>query len=395
MLGNCLIRNPTTREKKLDVGAVCESLLFFSRTHVVLDQGTLSLFVNSGFLDDVIEMLKQGYITASYSPELPALYTSNNAGLREHHFVVIRVGGNQETGQLKRSADALLFHLESLLKDKVKAKRYHRELCKLLSFKDLEKDPVETKALEDLKDPAFASEIARMSLLNFGVPSSEIKPFRVTIMPLGNGKFAIATDIDFQRLRKYIPSEPEFDQNLLFPGVGDARLDIFLAAKHNAAFIGNDANQRVVELILNKAIGVRADGDGVVRAVYDFISIDTPSVREVINSGSRTPKEFMALLGKAAGFRKWLNEQNPDKDLIQELLREKTKDGWLESLPVKAVRFGIFTGGGLIANMIAPGTGLAFGLADKFLIDKLAKQWRPHFFVENQLRGFLDAGRKE
>jgi hypothetical protein len=244
-------------------------------------------------------------------------------------------------------------------------------------------------------DPTFAKEIATMSLQNFGIPLEEIGPFRVKIIPLDDGKFVIDTNLDFQRLGKYVPSEPDFGQNHLFPGVGDARLDIFLAAKHNAAFIGNDANQKVVELILNKAVGVRSNSDDVSRAVYDFISVDMPSIREVINSGSRTPREFIALLGKAAGFRRWLSEQNPDKDLIQELLREKTKGGWLESLPVKAARFGIFTGGGFIANMIAPGSGLAFSLADKFIIDKLANKWRPHFFVENQLRGFLDAGRKD
>jgi hypothetical protein len=181
LLGNCLIRNPTTSDRKLDSGALCEALLFFSKTHVVLDQGTLALFVTSGFLDDAIEMLKRGYITASYSPEMPALYTSNNGGLREHHFVVIRMGGTQESGPLKRSADALLFNLERLLNDKSKAKQYHRELCKLVSFKDLEKEAVETKALEDLKDPTFAREIAVMSLTNFGVPSSETHSLKVRI----------------------------------------------------------------------------------------------------------------------------------------------------------------------------------------------------------------------
>ena len=50
MLGNCLIRNPLTVERKLDTGALCEALLFFSKTHVVLDQATLAQFVTAGFL---------------------------------------------------------------------------------------------------------------------------------------------------------------------------------------------------------------------------------------------------------------------------------------------------------------------------------------------------------
>ena len=31
------------------------------------------------------------------------------------------------------------------------------------------------------------------------------------------------------------------------------------------------------------------------------------SVREVINSGERTPREFIDLLGTADAFKKWLN----------------------------------------------------------------------------------------
>ena len=46
------------------------------------------------------------------------------------------------------------------------------------------------------------------------------------------------------------------------------------------------------------------------------------SVREAINSGERTQREFIDLLGTADAFKKWLNAQNPDKDLIQEMLRK-------------------------------------------------------------------------
>src|SRR6266576_7331751 len=106
MLGNCLIRTPTKGDKTLDVCALCEALLFFSKTHVVLDQGTLALFANGGFLDDFIEMLARGYVTASYAPEMPVLYSTMVGGLREHHFTIMRTGGDQQTGWMKRSPDA-------------------------------------------------------------------------------------------------------------------------------------------------------------------------------------------------------------------------------------------------------------------------------------------------
>jgi hypothetical protein len=168
---------------------------------------------------------------------------------------------------------------------------------------------------------------------------------------------------------------------------------ISLAAEHNTAFIGNEGNRRIVEMILNKAIGAATGTDSVPRAIYDFVSLDTPTVREVINSGERTPREFIELLSSANSFKKWLNEQNPDKDLIQEMLREKTKSGWLEALPVKVARFGLFSGAGLFTDMAVPGSSIALAAVDNFLVSKLINKWRPHFFVENKLRGFLDTQR--
>jgi hypothetical protein len=309
--------------------------------------------------------------------------------------VVVSIGGTQETGPIKRSPDALLFQLERLVGDKGKAKSYYRQLCKYLSFKKLDKSNVIKKAADDLTDPMFANEIARIALERFGVPPREIKFSRLNVIPLAEGRFAVDTDIDFHGLQEmYVPSEPQFSVNHLFPGVGDARLDISLAAESNAAFVGNSSDQRIIEMILSKAIGIQANRDTTPRAIYDFISVDTPSVREVINSGSRSPREFMELLAGADAFKQWLNAQNPDKDLIQEMLREKTKVGWLEKLPVKLARFGIFSGAGLLTDLAVPGSSVVLGAVDGFLLDQLSKKWRPHFFVENKLRGFLDAQRE-
>jgi hypothetical protein len=75
------------------------------------------------------------------------------------------------------------------------------------------------------------------------------------------------------------------------------------------------------------------------------------------------------------------------------MLREKACGGWLESLPVKAMRFGLFTGFGMMADFFAPGSSAATGAVDTFLVERLAKNWRPHYFVENHLKGFLDVNR--
>jgi hypothetical protein len=99
--------------------------------------------------------------------------------------------------------------------------------------------------------------------------------------------------------------------------------------------------------------------------------LSRPSVREVINAGERTPEEFLQLIQKAQPFQKWLREQNPNADLVREMLREKASSGWLESLPVKAMRFGLFTGSGMIADYFAPGASVATGAVDRTILWKI------------------------
>jgi hypothetical protein len=395
VLGNCIIRTPVGSDNRLDVGVLCEALLFFSKTHVVLDQGTLRLFTEGGFLDDFIEMLERGYISASFTPDTPALVSESTRGLREHFFTMFRITEDPKHGPIRRPAEAMLLQLDRSLGDRGKAKSYVRRLSKLVSFrKHDENGNLVAKAVDDLSDPFFANTIARMSLERIGVPPNEIGSFNARIFPTDKNKFAIETDLNFERLRQFVlATEPALGPNHLFAAVGDARLDISLAAEHNAAFIGNEGNSRIVEMILSKAIGTAAHTKSVPRAIYDFVSLDTPSVREVVNSGERTPREFIELLGSANSFKQWLNEQNPDKDLIQEMLREKIKSSWLETLPVKIARFGLFSSAGLFSDMAVPGSSIALGAVDNFLIGKLINKWRPHFFVENKLRGFLDTQR--
>ena len=231
-----------------------------------------------------------------------------------------------------------------------------------------------------------------MALLGKGIPNEEIKFSFVDVLPLAENKFAITTDIDFNRLRQFLreAERATFSQNDLFPMISDARFDIGVAASQNAAFVGNERHEVIINMILQRSLGARFDSEKGPRQIYDFISVATPSVREVINNDERTPQEFVSLMEKAVPFQKWLKEQNPTADLVKEMLREKARTDWLESLPVKAMRFGLFTGAGMLSDVWAPGTSVATGAIDAFVVDKVRERWRPHYFVENSLRGFLE-----
>lgn len=391
MLGNCIFRNPMMKDGNLDKGSLCEALLFFGKVHLLIDMSTLATMVRAGFLDDLIEMLKAGYLTGNYSPQATGLYTNNTSGLREHLFTVFKFSGDQHRPNM-RNPELLESQLTRACESKDTARKYFRRLADLISFDDLNDYDIPRLALQDIRDPYFAKEIARMALLTRGVPEEEISFSKIDVMPLGENKFAISTDIDFDRLRRFVPEADRttFSQNDLFPAVCDARLDIGIAASQNAAFIGNEKNETITNMILQRILGVQFDSEKGRRQIYDFISVATPSIREVINKGERAPHEFIKLMEKAGAFQKWLKQQNPNADLIREMLREKASTDWLNTLPIKAMRFGLFTGGGMLAELFAPGASVLMGVVDTFLVERLGRSWRPHYFVETHLRGFLE-----
>lgn len=391
MLGNCILRNPATSDGTLDKGALCESLLFFGRAHLLIDLATLGSLVKANFLEDLIAMLKAGYLTANYSPQMPALFTDTRYGIKEHLFTVVKMGGDQKNPNM-RNPELLEQQLTRISDDKQLAKKQFKQIADLISFDDIGDNGIAKLGLSDICDSHIANAVARMALVAKGIPEEEIKFSSVDVLPLADNKFMLTTDIDFNRLRQFLPESERatFNQNCLFPAIGEARFDIGTAASQNAAFVGNGRNEAITNMILQRSLGARFNTEQVRREIYDFISVATPSVREVINKGERTPQEFLSLLEKAAPFQKWLNRQNPTADLVKEMLREKAQTHWLESLPLKAMRFGLFTGAGMLANVWAPGTSVAAGAIDTFLVDKLGKNWRPHYFIENSLKGFLE-----
>ncbi|MEA2880443.1 MAG: hypothetical protein QOF14_5639 [Hyphomicrobiales bacterium] len=394
MLGNCIMRNPSKMDGTLDKGALCESLLFFGKGHLLLDFGTMASVIHANFVDDLIAMLKAGYLTANYSPQAPVLYSDNKQGLSEHFFTVVKFGG-MDPKKWPRNPELLEAQLMRLIEDKAQAKRYHRQLCDLISFRDLDDGSLATLARNDLTDSRFATHVARMALQARGIPDAAIKLSYLDILPLQENKFAISTDLNVDELRTFLPvgDRAAFGQNELFPSIGDARFDIHLAAQHNAAFVGNEKNQVLTNMILQRSVGATFNREAGPREIYDFISVATPSVREVINKGERSPQEFVKLMEKAEIFRTWLATQNPTADLVREMLREKAQVNWLETLPMKLLRFGLFTGLGKAGDFWVPGTSVVTEGIDTFLIERLAKRWRPHYFVENELRGFLDGKR--
>lgn len=100
------------------------------------------------------------------------------------------------------------------------------------------------------------------------------------------------------------------------------------------------------------------------------------------------------LLDSADKFRHWLHTQPPDSSLLRAYYQETVKETWVEKLPAKSTRWSIFTGMGLGLDALGGGglgtvAATALSAVDAFVLDKLIKGWKPHQFVENDLKALF------
>lgn len=209
--------------------------------------------------------------------------------------------------------------------------------------------------------------------------------------------FIFETNLNYAEINKQIPNNP--DQQIINPtslilNILETRGDMHLASSLNSEIATTGLNTSLMKIKFKDIYEKTTKNLDNIFQFNDFALEDGFAIREAINSGDKSFKEFMEILEKADKFKEWLEKMGDDKNIIKEYHRAVTKQTWVDKLPSKATRWSFFTGAGLALDIAfagglgtAIGTGLSIG--DAFLLDKLLKGWKPNAFVETELKKFI------
>ncbi len=249
------------------------------------------------------------------------------------------------------------------------------------------------KAAEaDLADANYVTAAIRRVLQDKVGFESFAENLRLELIQVPRG-FSIQSNIDFTegnaRRKATDPTLEAVTEGHLMVALVDARGDTTIASHYGGDFYTSAVSSDIVRLRhaeLLKRSGISAQE---LLQFKNIILRDYPTIREVINSGERTFDEFQRLLDKSDRFRQAIHSIEPDASLVEEYFREVTKEGWTSSLPVKAIRYVLALGVGVVN----PAAGAVVSAADTFLLDKIGKGWRPSHFVDGKLKPFLDTDR--
>jgi hypothetical protein len=406
MFDQIVVRRSGNAAPILDVGLVAETLLFYQRVHLLIDVGSLVYLIDALGVDNLKRLLQLPGVTASFQRNLCGAHTDRGSGFPIHNFALITVHGK---GRFLNDKEYLVETVERKLGLSRTSKKFARYLCEKLSFAPLPERPGQPDdflraAAEDLKDTLFIHEGVQ-DILTTLAPSARL-PSNWTFIAhfvgseLGRQpQFVVETNIDFTSLNaeyhRLVPAlhsslSPEF----LLAHFLSAREAAFISSRHMAELVIDPVSAALMRRRFLFLMHKRDKQVSQIDLFQEMTLQNAKQLREVINRGERSFEEFLELLDAAQRFKRFLGSQNPDKELVSAYYAEITRKGWVDKLPSKAVRLGVTTGLGAVAEALFPGgvaasVSLGISALDALVVDKVLKGWRPNQFIDEKLIPFI------
>lgn len=376
----------------IDVGALAEALIFYGRVGIVGNTGTIRDLLSRVPPFVILSLLRDCRLEFHYlADQIGVSTTPFTDGIERHSLV--RFSSPDHTIETA-TRKAFLEAAGNSSQAKLGASRF----TKLLSNLDHAQFDQESVllALSDHSATAASVEL----LLREVVPSFSRPPdLRFSLHRESQG-FRVDTNIDFAQVNQiYHQRVPASHSSItaayllaLMQGAYEAT---YLAAKLNAEVAVHPVERAVHAKTIDAVVARYLHSSAQIESFSNLTLTDSYSIREAVNTGKVGFSEVLRLLDSADKFREWLRGQPPTEDLVRIYYRAVVKESWAEKLPARVTRWGIFSAIGLgIDALGAGGIGTAVGQAvsavDAFVIDKMLKGWKPHHFVENDLRPTLE-----
>jgi len=381
----------------IDIGALAEGLLFYGRVAIVGNTSTLKYILSRVPPFIFLSLLRDGRIEFHYLADQTGVSTTQTIDGRSRHDLVCFSSPDHTIEKVGTQA----------FKDAggntgsaaVGARQFAR-LLRSLDHADFDQRDVLDALTDSISTDASVEALIRVAAPDY--KHSGALRFRLERQREG---FYVDTNIDFIDLNKvYHKAVPVGHSSIT-----EAYVLALLQGAYEATYFAGTLNSEIAVSPIEQVIQAKAV-EAIVRrhsrsntqieSFVDLTLADAHAIREAVNSGAVSFASVVKLLDSADKFRHWLREQPADSALLRAYYQETIKSSWAEKLPTKSARWGVFTGIGFAVDALGAGglgtaAGVAISAADAFLVDKLIKGWKPHQFVEGDLKSLFDKSQRK
>lgn len=384
---------------RIDLGELAETMLFYSRVHLLLNESTLTELVQRIGLDTLLAIAENRFAEIVLFRNGAATHTSTRGALQVHDFIV----WERAKGPSQSRTRLDVVH-ESFLRATGK-KRQSRKAA----YRFLEAATV-TSVNADVPDDRGISEFARLDIvdrdyLRRGVAA--LLEYLTGQLPDPGWRFDVTrtesgllvnSNLDFGRLTRQLRAKHHTDSDLtlalLLDFFNQARLDLFQAARLQSELLTSSISSMLIRNRLTTAINLVATNRLSEVEMFQDMVLEGRRIADAVRSGHKSIDQVLRLVERARLFRSWLSDRPPEGELLREYYQAVTASSWAEKLPNKHLRFAVFTAVGVAVDIAIPtglGTAVGAGLGamDTYVVDRIGRGWKPNQFVDRELLPFV------
>lgn len=384
-------QNKTDTTNPFDIGLLVECMLFYGKTHIVVNQNSLrQLFTYFG-VDRVIELIEEDLLNIIYTETILGVRTQTANGTEYH--AVGQFSSPQHTYQ-----DELRKICIDVLGKAGKGRRTAQRIQGLIKVRNHESIILEG-ARKSIIDQDYINYSAK-SIIQSLIPEKIDVDNVVFQTEQKESDFVVFTNINFLELNqiyhKYTPpTHSTITPALILSHTLDTESELFFSSNNLSEIATSDLSSNLISNKINYLLEKSIRSSEKNQDFQGFVFDEAKSLREAINGKRIDLDGLIAVLKNSQKFKKWILGLEPDQDLIKSYYAEVTKNTFIDKLPGKTTRWGIFTGAGIIADVVATGgigtvVGMGLSALDTFYLEKLISGWKPNHFIEDEVKGLLD-----
>lgn len=375
----------------IDIGALAEGLLFYERVVVVGNSGTVNDLLSRIPPFVLLSLLRDGRLEFHYLGDQVGVSTTPLSNGKSIHGLISFSSPDHTIEKVGPKA------FKDAAGGTSQARIGASQFSKLL--RPIDHSAFDQASVLQALTDNHSIQLSVLSLIREVVPAFSLPNETHFKIERETNGFYVDTNLDFEALNRIYhravpPAHSSLSEAYLLALIQGAYEATYFAAKLNAE-VAVHPIERVVQAKAVEAVALRhSNSQAQIDSFTDLILPCCHTIREAINSGAVPFSSVVKLLDSADRFRHWLHQQPPDSNLLRAYYQETVKESWVEMLPAKSTRWSIFTGIGLGLDALgAGGLGTAAATAvsavDAFVLDKLIKGWKPHQFVEKDLKALF------
>lgn len=392
MFDKIFLKRNRISDNTIDLGKLCESMIFYNQTNFLLDKFTVEQFIKLVGIEKLKEYSERGIIKLHY----------RNTAIGTAAF---QVGTKTAFGPLVTKSQA--FNLEEKVfrgflevtgsenKSKLNSRDF-LDLCSPLEYtagfqKILESECEDIELLKSQFKIYINSYLPQLDVANLTLEINESISTQI-----GTKAFVFKSNYDLNELNeKYsalLPNGHILNWSTFLLNSTESSGDINIASQYDTELYSDEKHTIYIQGRFNELIKrVSKSAENI--QTFEKLSLENyKPISETINSGERTFEEFSKIIDKSIEFREWLSHLDGNHSLLNEYYDAITKESWIDKKPIKALRIGIFAGLGLLGDLMAGGIPIGSILSsasDNYLVPKLLKGWKPNQFIDTQVKPFL------